>query len=46
LLHGLQGVYLALALLAAMSLVIAWLFPGGAVESHVHQERDAIPAGH
>jgi len=47
LLHSLQGVYLALALLAATSLVIAWLFPGGAVASHVHQERDAVsPAGH
>jgi EmrB/QacA subfamily drug resistance transporter len=45
LLHGLQGVYLVLAVLAAASLVIAWLFPRGDVGSLTHSEVSAGPPG-
>jgi EmrB/QacA subfamily drug resistance transporter len=42
LLHGLKGVYIVLAVLAATSLVIAWFFPGGDVSVHRHREPDAV----
>ncbi|HEX7182566.1 MAG TPA: MDR family MFS transporter [Thermoanaerobaculia bacterium] len=41
LLHGLQGVYVVLAVLSAATLIVAWLFPGGDPASHIHPERDA-----
>lgn len=38
-LHSLQGVYLVLAILAAASLVIAWLFPGGDMDTLRYPEQ-------
>jgi EmrB/QacA subfamily drug resistance transporter len=42
LLHGLKSVYIVLAVLAATSLIIAWLFPGGDISSHRHREPEAV----
>ncbi|HYU31310.1 MAG TPA: DHA2 family efflux MFS transporter permease subunit [Thermoanaerobaculia bacterium] len=41
LLHGLQGVFLVTALIAAATLAVAWLFPKGVAAEHIHPERDA-----
>lgn len=41
LLYGLKGVYLVMALIATITLLIAWLFPKGAAGEHIHPERDA-----
>ncbi len=42
LLHGLQGVFLVTALIAASTVFVAWLFPKGAAGDHIHPERDAV----
>jgi EmrB/QacA subfamily drug resistance transporter len=39
LLYGLQGVFLVTALLAAMTLAVAWAFPKGMAAEHTHPER-------
>ena len=41
LLYGLQGVFLATALIAAVTFAVAWLFPKGMAAEHIHPERDA-----
>jgi EmrB/QacA subfamily drug resistance transporter len=40
LLHGLQGVYLVLAVICLLCIAVAWLFPKGTAASHIHPERD------
>lgn len=44
-LNGLQGVFIALAVLAVAGLVISFFFPRGSARSQVHQEPDAIAGG-
>lgn len=39
LLYGLQGVFLTVALVAAVTFVVAWLFPKGMASEHQHAER-------
>ena len=39
LLYGLQGVFLVTALIAAATLLVAWLFPKGMASEHQHPER-------
>ena len=41
LLYGLRGVFLATALIAAATFAVAWLFPKGTADEHIHPERDA-----
>lgn len=43
LLHGLQAVFIAFAVLAVAGLAVALLFPRGSAQSQVHQERDPAP---
>ncbi len=45
LLHGLQGVYLVLAVIGAACVVVAWVFPKGTASSHAHPGRDAMAEG-
>ena len=44
LLHGVQGVYVVLAVIGAACIAVAWMFPKGSVSSQVHPERDAVEA--
>jgi len=39
LLYGLQGVFLTIALIAAVTFVVAWFFPKGMASEHQHSER-------
>ena len=40
LLHGLQGVFVALAVLAVAGLVVALLFPRGSAQSQMYREEE------
>lgn len=42
LLHGLQGVYLVLAVICLISIGVAWLFPKGSAAALIHPERDNL----
>lgn len=39
-LYGLQGVFRVLAVIAAVTIAVAWFFPKGAAASHIHPERN------
>lgn len=41
LLYGLQGVFLATAIIAVVTFAVAWFFPKGMAGEHIHPERDA-----
>ena len=46
LLHGLQGVFIALAVLAVVSLGVAFLFPRGSAREQMHREPDPVQSLH
>jgi len=39
LLYGLQGIFLATALIAVVTFAVAWFFPKGMADEHIHPER-------
>lgn len=41
LLYGLQGIFLATALIAVITFAVAWFFPKGMAGEHLHPERNA-----